>query len=61
MASLPVLPAMLSRRHTKADADPEATRLAAEVDAKLKLARRLRDEDAARRTTSVAPPSRPIY
>jgi hypothetical protein len=57
MASLPALPAMLTRRHTKATEDPEATRLAAEVDAKLNLARRLRDEDAARRTTSVAPPA----
>jgi hypothetical protein len=60
MASLPALPAVLARRHEKA-ADPEAARLAAEVDAKLQLARRLREEDAARRTTSIAPPSRPVY
>jgi hypothetical protein len=59
MASLPAI-STFARRHTKAD-EPEATRLAAEVDTKLKLARRLRDEDAARRTTSIAPPSRPVY
>jgi hypothetical protein len=59
MASLPAI-STFARRHARADA-PEATRLAAEVDAKLTLARRLRDEDAARRPTSIAPPSRPIY
>jgi hypothetical protein len=59
MASLPALPA-LGRRAVKAD-DPAATRLVADVDAKLTLARRLRAEDAARRSTSIAPPSRRIY
>jgi hypothetical protein len=47
----------LGRRTAKAD-DPDAVRLAAEVDAKLTLARRLREEDAARRVTSIAPPVR---
>jgi hypothetical protein len=56
MASLPALPTAFGRRHVKAQ-DAEATRLAAEVDAKLQLARRLREEDASRRATSVAPPA----
>jgi hypothetical protein len=56
MASLPVLPVAFARRHAKHE-DAEATRLAADVDAKLQLARRLREEDAARRATSVAPPT----
>lgn len=61
MASLPALP-HVGRKTIKADEpEPEATRLAAEVDAKLTLARRLRAEDAARRSTSIAPPSRRIY
>jgi hypothetical protein len=59
MASLPAISSFA--RRPASTQDPEATRLAADVDAKLKLARRLRDEDAARRTTSIAPPSRPIY
>jgi hypothetical protein len=53
MASLPTLPSL---RHTKAE-PPSASALAAQVDAKLSLARRLHDEDQARRTTSVAPPA----
>ncbi|WP_027004975.1 hypothetical protein [Conexibacter woesei] len=59
MASLPAI-SSFARRPARAQ-EPEATRLAAEVDAKLQLARRLREEDAARRSTSIAPPSRPIY
>jgi hypothetical protein len=58
MASLPALSA-LARRAPK-PADRDAARLAADVDAKLDLARRLREEDAARRATSIAPPSIPI-
>ena len=57
----PSLPSPASPAAPPGAQDPEATRLAAEVDAKLQLARRLREEDAARRTTSIAPPSRPIY
>lgn len=56
MASLPALPSLASLRR-KHDTAPSAADLAAEVDAKLRLARRLRDEDEARRTTSVAPPT----
>jgi hypothetical protein len=56
MASLPALPAFASLRR-KNDNNPSASDLAAQVDAKLRLARRLRDEDEARRGTSVAPPS----
>jgi hypothetical protein len=55
MASLPALPSFTSLRR-KPD-DTTATDLAAQVDAKLTLARRLHAEDAARRATSVAPPS----
>ena len=50
MASLPAL------RRTKQAHLPTASQLAAQVDTKLTLARRLRDEDLARRTTSIAPP-----
>jgi hypothetical protein len=56
MASLPALPSFSTLRR-KRDESPSAEALAAQVDAKLTLARRLRDEDAARRATSVAPPS----
>jgi hypothetical protein len=56
MASLPALPSLAALRR-KHDNNPTADDLAAEVDAKLTLARRLRDEDEARRATSVAPPS----
>jgi hypothetical protein len=55
MASLPALPSLASLRR-KDDTNSAASDFAAEADAKLRLARRLRDEDAARRTTSVAPP-----
>jgi hypothetical protein len=54
MASLPALPTL---RRTNTDT-PSPQDLAAQGDAKLNLARRLRDEDQARRTTSVAPPAR---
>jgi hypothetical protein len=47
MASLPSLP------HLKTDNNPSP----AKADTKLSLARRLRDEDQSRRTTSVAPPA----
>jgi hypothetical protein len=53
MASLPALPSL---RRPKPET-PTAAELAARVDHKLTLARRLRDEDLARRTTSVAPPA----
>jgi hypothetical protein len=56
MASLPALPSLTTLRR-KSDNNPSASHLAAQVDAKLRLARRLRDEDEARRGTSVAPPS----
>jgi hypothetical protein len=59
MASLPAL-SVFGRHATAKVADLDATRLAADVDAKLTLARRLREEDAARRATSIAPPSIPI-
>jgi hypothetical protein len=55
MASLPVLPTLGLRRPPT---PKTASDLAADVDAKLRLAKRLRDEDAARRLSSVAPPSR---
>jgi hypothetical protein len=55
MASLPALPSFATLR--RAANNPTATDLAAQVDAKLTLARRLRAEDAARRATSVAPPA----
>jgi hypothetical protein len=58
MASLPALPSLGTLLRTKDDNNPSAADLAAQVDAKLTLARRLRDEDQARRTTSIAPPSR---
>ncbi|MCW2984218.1 MAG: hypothetical protein JWR63_1788 [Conexibacter sp.] len=57
MASLPALPSLGTLLRTKDDNNPSATDLAAQVDAKLTLARRLRDEEA-RRRTSIAPPSR---
>jgi hypothetical protein len=58
MASLPApLPTFGGLRRAKAAA-PSAATLAANVDAKLRLAQRLRDEDAARRATSIAPPTR---
>jgi hypothetical protein len=57
MASLPALPSLAALRR-KDDNIPSATDLAAQVDAKLKLARRLHAEDQARRATSVAPPGR---
>jgi hypothetical protein len=57
MASLPALPSFATLRATKSET-PSASDLAAQVDAKLILARRLHDEDQARRTTSVAPPAR---
>jgi hypothetical protein len=50
MASLPAL--TLGR--TKTDNKPSAS----QVDTKLTLARRLRDEDQARRASSIAPPMR---
>jgi hypothetical protein len=56
MASLPALPSLMTLRRRDDDI-PTAAHLAAQVDAKLRLARRLRDEDEARRMTSVAPPS----
>jgi hypothetical protein len=59
MASLPALPSFGRLRRDKHDA-ATATELVAQVDAKLTLARRLRDEDQARRATSVAPPSQQI-
>lgn len=55
MASLPALPSLAALRR-KDDTPPSAADLAAQVDAKLKLARRLHAEDQARRATSVAPP-----
>jgi hypothetical protein len=51
MASLPAL------RRPKRAVHPTAADLTAQVDTKLTLARRLRAEDLARRTTSVAPPA----
>jgi hypothetical protein len=59
MASLPAVPRFSLPRRSKTAADLDA-RLPTEVegDAKLRMARRLRDEDRARRTTSVAPPRR---
>jgi hypothetical protein len=54
MASLPALPSIGTLSRTKNDNKPSAT----QVDAKLTLARRLRDEDQARRASSVAPPMR---
>jgi hypothetical protein len=59
MASLPALPSFGGLRRLDTDT-ATATDLAAQVDAKLSLARRLRAEDAARRSTSIAPPSTPI-
>ncbi len=59
MASLPALPSFASLRRKHEDTT-SAEDLAAQVDAKLRLARRLRDEDQARRATTIAPPSRPI-
>jgi hypothetical protein len=56
MASLPALPSLAGLRRAKHDA-ATAEELAAQVDAKLRLARRLQAEDHARRATSVAPPS----
>jgi hypothetical protein len=56
MASLPALPSLAALR--RKDANPTAEDLAAQVDAKLKLARRLHAEDQARRETSIAPPPR---
>jgi hypothetical protein len=56
MASLPALPSLAPLRRAKADT-PTPQDLVAQVDAKLTLARRLHDEDRARRTTSVAPPA----
>jgi hypothetical protein len=56
MASLPARPSLGTLRLTKSDNKPSASDLAAQVDAKLTLARRLRDEDQARRASSVAPP-----
>lgn len=53
MASLPAISSFSGRKASPAS----AAALAAQMDAKLTLARRLRAEDAARRTTSVAPPS----
>jgi hypothetical protein len=54
MASLPVLPTLAGLRPpSKPAADLAA---GVDVDVKLRLARRLRAEDAARRTTSTAPP-----
>ena len=55
MAALPALPSFGAMIRAKSDS-PTAAELVAQVDAKLDLARRLRDEDAARRTTSIAPP-----
>ncbi len=55
MASLPALPSLAALRR-KHDDHRTADDLAAEADAKLRLARRLQAEDAARRATSVAPP-----
>jgi hypothetical protein len=61
MASLPALPTFGGlRRHPQHDEAATAAKLAAGIDAKLSLARRLRDEDVARRSTSVAPPSTAI-
>jgi hypothetical protein len=57
MASLPTLPSLATLRRAKSET-PSASDLAAQVDAKLTLARRLHDEDRARRTTSIAPPAR---
>lgn len=57
MASLPALPSLAALRR-KDDISSSATDLAAQVDAKLKLAHRLHAEDQARRATSVAPPGR---
>jgi hypothetical protein len=59
MSSLPAVPS-LARLRRRQDGDVTAVALAAQVDAKLSLARRLRDEDQARTTTSIAPPSTPI-
>jgi hypothetical protein len=57
MASLPALPSLATLRRAKsASESPSAEDLAAQVDAKLRLARRLHAEDEARRTTSIAPP-----
>jgi hypothetical protein len=58
MASLPAISRFpLARRPRHGAAALDARRPAeVEGDAKLRLARRLRDEDRARRTTSVAPP-----
>jgi hypothetical protein len=56
MASLPALPSLAALRR-KHDDTPSDADLAAEADAKLRLARRLQAEDEARRATSVAPPS----
>ena len=53
MASLPALPSLSLSKSGK---NPSAEYLAAQVEAKLRLARRLRDEDQARRLTSIAPP-----
>jgi len=55
MASLPALPSLAAIRRKDDDA-PSAADLAAQVDAKLELARRLHAEDQARRSTSIAPP-----
>jgi hypothetical protein len=57
MASLPALPTLggLRRTHRDAAAGPDHPEPQA-ADAKLRLARRLRAEDAARRATSVPPP-----
>jgi hypothetical protein len=55
MAALPSLPTFGAMIRAKS-AKPDAADHAAAVDAKVDLARRLRDEDAARRLTSVAPP-----
>jgi hypothetical protein len=57
MASLPALPTFAGTRRAQITAPTTASQLTIRTDPKLNLARRLRAEDRARRTTSVGPPA----
>jgi hypothetical protein len=56
MASLPAI-RTFAGMHRIAPPKPAAPKRVTELDDKTRVARRLRAEDRARRTTSVAPPS----